>query len=437
MSALCATGNISFTFHYSDTMRGEIIAIGDELTSGRILNMTSHFAAHHLFAGGHEIVAMATIGDSPELIGSALIKALDRADFVIVTGGLGPTTDDLTNEAVASALNRPATLHPDILLKVEAYLAHTKIKGQVQENGVNLEKLAWLPAGAVVLKPEASMAGYLLVHADKPIFFLPGVPHEMKELLTDCVIPRLAAWRQGERRFVRQRLYRIFGLGETEINQRVCHLEAHNSMIRLGYYPVFPEVHLNLTAIGKSQEETDGLFAMVDRKIREALGPFIYGEGEETMAARVGDLLRSQGVTLAVAESCTGGLLSSLITSVAGSSDYYPGGVTTYSNAMKIKVLGVPAEILERHGAVSGETAEAMAHGVRRLTGADIGLSITGIAGPGGGSIDKAVGTVFFGIDWQGALSHCRHQFTGKRTEIQCLSAQTGLDLVRRRLLGP
>ncbi len=418
-------------------MRGEIIAIGDELTSGRILNMTSHFAAHHLFAGGHEIVAMATIGDSPELIGQALIKALDRADFVIVTGGLGPTSDDLTNEAVASALNRPPTLHPEILLKIEAYLAHSKISGQLQGNGVNLEKLAWLPAGAVVLKPEASMAGYLLVHAGKPVFFLPGVPHEMKELLTDCVIPRLAEWQQGERRFVNQRLYRIFGLGETEINQQVCHLEAHNSMIRLGYYPVFPEVHLNLTAIGKSQEETDGLFSMVDHKIREAIGPFIYGVGEETLAAIVGGLLRDKGLTLAVAESCTGGLLSSLITSVAGSSAYYPGGVTTYSNAMKVKVLDVPSALLERYGAVSGDTALAMARGIRQLTGADIGLSVTGIAGPDGGSVDKPVGTVFFGIDWQGALSHCRHQFSGKRGEIQSLSAQTGLDLIRRRLLEP
>ncbi len=418
-------------------MRGEIIAIGDELTSGRILNMTSHFAAHHLFAGGHEIVAMATIGDSPELIGQALIKALDRADFVIVTGGLGPTSDDLTNEAVASALNRPPTLHPEILLKIEAYLAHSKISGQLQGNGVNLEKLAWLPAGAVVLKPEASMAGYLLVHAGKPVFFLPGVPHEMKELLTDCVIPRLAEWQQGERRFVTQRLYRIFGLGETEINQRVCHLEAHNSMIRLGYYPVFPEVHLNLTAIGKSQEETDGLFAMVDHKIREAIGPFIYGVGEETLAAIVGGLLRNKGLTLAVAESCTGGLLSALITSVAGSSAYYPGGVTTYSNAMKVKVLDVPSALLERYGAVSGETALAMARGIRQLTGADIGLSVTGIAGPDGGSVAKPVGTVFFGLDWQGALSHCRHQFSGKRGEIQSLSAQTGLDLIRRRLLEP
>jgi nicotinamide-nucleotide amidase len=416
-------------------MRGEIIAIGDELTSGRILNMTSHFAAHHLFAGGHEIVAMATIGDSPELIGQALIKALDRADFVIVTGGLGPTSDDLTNEAVASALNRPPTLHPEILLKIEAYLAHSKISGQLPGNGVNLEKLAWLPAGAVVLKPEASMAGYLLVHAGKPVFFLPGVPHEMKELLTDCVIPRLAEWQQGERRFVTQRLYRIFGLGETEINQRVCHLEAHNSMIRLGYYPVFPEVHLNLTAIGKSQEETDGLFVIVDHKIREAIGPFIYGVGEESLAATVGALLRDQGLTLAVAESCTGGLISALITSVAGSSAYYPGGVTTYSNAMKTTVLNVAPTILEQYGAVSGETARAMASGIRQLAAADIGLSVTGIAGPTGGSGDKPVGTCFFGIDWQGAVSHGRHQFTGKRGEIQSLSAQTGLDLIRRRLL--
>jgi len=416
-------------------MRGEIIAIGDELTSGRILNMTSHFAAHHLFAVGHEIVAMATIGDTPELIGSALIKALDLADFVIVTGGLGPTSDDLTNEAVASALNRPATLHPEILVQVEAYLADSVVKGQLERRGVSLEKLAWLPAGAEVLKPGASMAGYLLVHEQKPIFFLPGVPHEMKELLTDCVIPRLAAWQQGERRYVRQRLYRIFGLAEAEVNQRVSHLEAHNSMIRLGYYPVFPEVHLNLTTLGKSQEETDGLFQIVDQKVREAIGSFIYGVGDEGLAFTVGALLRQCGLTLALAESCSGGLISHLITSVAGCSDYYLGGVCSYSNAMKVKVLAVDPSILEGHGAVSGATAEAMARGIRAMSGADLGLSVTGIAGPDGGSDAKPVGTVFFGIDYQGEITHVRRQFSGKRGEIQSLSAQTALDLIRRKLL--
>jgi nicotinamide-nucleotide amidase len=416
-------------------MLGEIIAIGDELTSGRILNMTSHFAAHHLFAAGHEIVAMATIGDEPTLIGSALIKALARADFVIVTGGLGPTSDDLTNEAVASALGRPATLHPEILVKVEAYLAEIKGNGQGTNCNVSLEKLAWLPAGAEVLKPEASMAGYLLVHEQKPIFFLPGVPHEMKELLTDCVIPRLSEWQQQERRFVRQRLYRIFGLAEAEVNRRVCHLETHNSMIRLGYYPVFPEVHLNLTAIGKSQEETDALFQLVDQKIAEAVGPFIYGFGDESLAFTVGELLRAKGLTLALAESCTGGLISHLITTVSGSSDYYLGGVCTYSNAMKTKVLGVGQEILARHGAVSGETAEAMARGIRELTGADLTLSVTGIAGPTGGSPEKPVGTVYFGLDCRGEVTQVRHQFSGKREEIQSMSAYAGLDLIRRKLL--
>lgn len=416
-------------------MLGEIIAIGDELTTGRILNMTSHFAAHHLFAVGHEIVAMATIGDSPELIGSALIKALDRADFVIVTGGLGPTSDDLTNEAVASALGRPATLHPEILVKVEAYLADSSAKGHAQTRGLCLEKLAWLPAGAEVLKPEASMAGYLLVHNQKPIFFLPGVPHEMKELLADCVIPRLADWQQQERRYVRQRLYRIFGLEEAEVNLRVGHLEEHNSMIRLGYYPVFPEVHLNLTALGKSQEETDGLFHIVDQKVRGAIGSYIYAVGDEGLARTVGNLLRARGLTLALAESCSGGLISHLITAVEGCSAYYSGGVCAYSNAMKATVLKVEPGILLEHGAVSGEVAEAMARGVRRLAGADLGLAVTGIAGPEGGSREKPVGTVFFGIDYQGEVTSFVRHFSGKRSEIQSLSALTGLDLIRRKLL--
>ncbi|MDA8418952.1 MAG: CinA family nicotinamide mononucleotide deamidase-related protein [Desulfobacteraceae bacterium] len=416
-------------------MLGEIIAIGDELTSGRILNLTSHFAAHHLFAVGHEIVAMSTIGDSPELIGSALIKALERADFVIVTGGLGPTSDDLTNEAVASALNRPPTLHPEILTKVEAYLAETAAQGQARAVGVSLEKLAWLPAGAEVLKPESRMAGYALVHNGKPIFFLPGVPEQMKELLTDSVIPRLSGWRPGESRAVRQRLFRIFGLSESEVNRRVGHLEAHNSMIRLGYYPVFPEVHLNLTALGVSPEEAEGLLGLVEAKIREALGLFIYGADGDTLAAVVGRLLGKRGLTLGLAESCTGGLISQQITTVAGSSAYYQGGVCAYSNALKSKALGVPPEIIASQGAVSAATAEEMACGIRRLTEADLGLAVTGIAGPEGGSAEKPVGTVFFGLDLKGEVVSARYQFAGSREEIQALSAHTALDLVRRKLL--
>jgi nicotinamide-nucleotide amidase len=407
-------------------MLGEIIAIGDELTSGRIINSTSGFAARHLFAAGHDILAMTTIGDSREIIAEVLRRALNRADFVVVTGGLGATSDDLTNEAVAAALGRPTIFFPEILAKIE------KAAG---DRGT-LEKLAWLPAGAEVLSPEASMAGYLLIHESTPIFFLPGVPEEMRHLLTTAVIPRLAAWRGGSALAIRQQVYRALGLGETEINQRLALLEDRDPRIKIGYYPVFPEVHISLTAQDHTPEEIEPLFARYDAAIRQALGDHLYGTGEETMEEVVGALLGARGLTVAFAESCTGGLVSHAITRVGGSSAYFLGGMVTYSNWLKEKLLGIDAEILRRHGAVSGETARAMAEGCQRLTGADYAVSVTGIAGPSGGSPEKPVGTVFFGIAAPGEKALSFHFiFRGDRLQIQTITCATALDLLRRHLL--
>ena len=198
-------------------MIGEIIAIGDELTSGRIINTTSGFAASQLFAAGHEIFAMHTIGDTPALIGEALKRAISRVDFVIVTGGLGATTDDLTNEAVSEALQRPPTLHREILERIRPHL-------QGNENDkLFLEKLAWLPEGAEGLNAQSRMAGYLLVYDSTPIFFLPGIPSQMKELFVDHVLPCLAGWTEDERNHVRQRVYRTFGATENMVNKHHDH----------------------------------------------------------------------------------------------------------------------------------------------------------------------------------------------------------------------
>jgi nicotinamide-nucleotide amidase len=217
-------------------MIGEIIAIGNELMSGRVLNTTSRFAAGLLFSAGHEIAAMATIGDTPIEISETLKRAIKRSDFVIVTGGLGATSDDLTSEVVGQALERAPVFHPEVFAKIKARLS------KLDDQTVNgLQKLALLPTGAEVLNPEARMAGYLLVHDNKPIFFLPGVPHEMQELLADKVIPRLGVWQEGAAKLVKQKVYKVFGLGETEINRRVSHLEKkEDSRIRIGFYPVFP-----------------------------------------------------------------------------------------------------------------------------------------------------------------------------------------------------
>ena len=410
-------------------MRGEIIAIGNELTSGRIHNTTSGFAAHHLFEAGYDIYAMHTIGDTPTLIGEALKRALGRVDFVLVTGGLGPTDDDLTTEAVSEALNRPTMPNLEILSLIRQHL---------DANGnqplSSLEKLAWLPEGAETLSPKTKMAGYQLVHRGKPIFFLPGIPHQMRTLLIEQVLPRLSTWYQGYQLTSTQRVYKIFGKPEHEINQKIKGL-ALSEDVEIGYYPVFPDVHLSMTIRGTDANTTDLLARKSCRLIREKLGSSIYGQDRETMESVVGVLLLKENKFLSVAESCTGGLISHLMTSVAGSSAYYLGGVTSYANSMKTSYLGVNDNLLEKHGAVSQEVALAMAQGMRERSGADISISVTGIAGPGGGSDDKPVGTVFIGLAEENETQAQHFLFSGNRHEIQRLTAQTALDIIRRYLL--
>jgi nicotinamide-nucleotide amidase len=406
-------------------MIGEIIAIGDELTSGRILNSTSYFAASHLYGAGHEIAAMATIGDSPDMIGKAIRESIDRSDFVVVTGGLGATSDDMTTEAVADALDRPTIFYPEIFEKIR--------ESQSFKEMPSLEKLAWLPSGAQILKPGEKIAGYLLVYNKKPIFFLPGIPYQMRELMLDRVIPRLAAW-GGDMGLVRQKVYKVFGLEEHVISARLTSLEKENQLLRIGYYPVASEVHVSLTVRGETLQETDESFLQSEVFIKKALGDCIYDEDGKTLEMIVGESLLDRGFMLGAAESCTGGLLAHRITSVSGSSAYFSGAIVAYTDEMKQHFLGVRPETLEKYGAVSRETAREMACGACREIGSDIAVAITGIAGPAGGTKEKPVGTVCFGLATPESVQDFSFQFSGKRAMVQIKSAMTGLDLLRRYL---
>ena len=410
-------------------MIGEIIAIGNELTSGRITNTTSAFAARQLFTAGHEIYAMHTIGDTPHLIGEALRRAIRRVDFVIVTGGLGTTTDDLTNEAVAEALDRPPTLHVDILEKIRSQLQGSNKKEQSA-----LEKLAWLPEGAEVLNSDQRMAGYMLVHDSTPVFFLPGVPGQARKLLVDYVLPRLSCWSDNNCNQVRLRLYRTVGLPEYEINQRLAELEQQEH-VNIGYYPVDCEVHISLTVSGNDSLDPDQLFSAGDYRIRQALGDHIYGTDRETLAQVVGKLLQEKNLQLSVAESCTGGLIGSKITQVPGSSGWFAGGVIAYSNHLKEVLLGVDHELLTNYGAVSGPVARAMAARLADRVDTEISLAVTGIAGPDGGSKEKPVGTVYISLYYNNQVKDTLHHFSGSRKEIQEMAAQTALDTVPVNIL--
>jgi nicotinamide-nucleotide amidase len=411
-------------------MKGEIIAIGDELTSGRIVNTTSGFAARHLFDAGYDIYAMHTIGDTPALIGEALTRAIGKVDFVIVTGGLGTTDDDLTNEAVSVALNRPTMPNLEILYQIRSHL------NAISGNPLSpLEKLAWLPVGAEALNPKAKMAGYQLVHDGKPIFFLPGIPSQMEQLLLEQVLPRLRTWYSDPRKGMRRIMLRVFNMTEVEVNEKIASL-ALNAAVNIGYYPVFPELHITLTIRKEQCDHCTSILTQAAVSIRELLGSVVYGENHETMESVVGGLLQAKGLKLAVAESCTGGLVSHKITKVPGSSTYYLGGITTYADSMKTSFLHVSRKILKQHGAVSREVAEIMAASIRKSTGADLSLSITGIAGPEGGTEEKPVGTVYIGMATASECSARHFHFEGSREQIQEITAVTGLDRIRRYLLN-
>ncbi|NLX19096.1 MAG: CinA family nicotinamide mononucleotide deamidase-related protein [Desulfobulbus sp.] len=408
-------------------MIGEIIAIGDELTSGRILNTTSGLAARHLFLLGHQIRAMHTIGDDLKLIGTTLKAAVERSDFILVTGGLGATSDDLTNEAVIKALGLNGAVHPGVKANIESRL------GKGERAATSLAKLANLPEGVEVLDPECRMAGYLLWYHNKPLYFLPGVPPQMELLLRNEVVPRLQAFDAGHARPVYQRIYRTCGLYEIDINKRLRPLEHQN--IEIGYYPVGAEVHVSLTFHHLEKGEEDPEFLRVDTFIRDALGPYLYGFNDDTLAAVTGDLLMKHGLMLGVAESCTGGLVAASLTEIPGSSRWFKGGAVVYANELKERLLGVKAGILVQEGAVSDSVAQAMAGGTVSHLGCDIAVAATGIAGPDGGTADKPVGTVYLGLAFCGHVSSRVHHFHGSRRQIQEKTAHTAIDMVRRALL--
>lgn len=410
-------------------MKIEIIAIGDELTSGRILNTTSSFAARKLFEAGYDIYAMNTIGDAPSLIGEALKQALGRVDAVLVTGGLGTTDDDLTNEAVSKALNRPTMPNLEILANIRSHL------DEITASPVGrLEKLAWLPSGAEALNPQSRMAGYLLIHEDKPIFFLPGVPSQMQQLLVEEVLPKISTWHEHHRLATYQRIFRIFNLPETEVNRRIETLDLSVD-VHIGYYPVFPEVHLSLIVRDKKNNNAKRLFQSSCKAVNTVLGDSIYGCDRESMEKVVGKLLLDHDLKLAVAESCTGGMICQKLTNLPGSSAYLLGGVVSYSNSLKTIYLDVSSALLDQHGAVSREVAEQMAVGVRARSEADIGLAVTGIAGPDGGSTEKPVGTIYIAIATAEENWVTKFHFAGDRNQIREITAQSGLDLIRKYLL--
>jgi len=417
---------------------GEIIAIGSELLLGGRADTNSLFLTDALGTVGVEVRFKSVIGDDERDIASAVRVAAGRASVIVLTGGLGPTRDDRTRRAVARVTGRPLRRHAEALEGIRRRLAawgRTPSASQLRQ--------ALIPRGADMLpNPVGSAPGFCVLWKGRFLAALPGVPVEAERMFTESVMPRLAKEAHAQDRTER-RLFHTFGLTEAEVDDRLKGLVPPAGRVHVGTLASPLGVTVSLTRCGGLTSPRLATLERTAEEIRTRLGSALYGEGLETMEKIVGRLLVAGGLTLAVAESCTGGLIGHRLTEVPGSSSYVDRAVVCYSDRAKTELLGVPEDLIRRHGAVSAEVAAAMATGVRVRSGVSLGLSVTGIAGPGGGSDAKPVGLVYVGLAAGGDPLHSAEQrvpvaletrefhFHGERQAIKLRASQAALNLLR------
>ena len=410
-------------------MRIEIVTIGNEVLSGRTFDTNFVFLARALEEASLIVAWHTTVGDSVEAISEALKLALSRADAVIMTGGLGPTPDDLTRKAVATALNRPLQLD-------EATLAHIRERGKkaARRLPASVETMALVPRGAELFQnPVGAVPGILIDHRKKPLFLLPGPPPELEALAREFVVPWL---REHAGTVVESFTLRTFGMFESQIHERLGTLPDHWPGASLAYLPSWFGVDLRVTATGTNATYVRESAERAYGELMQKVGGVVYAEGTTGMEEVVSEALVGKNWKIAAAESCTGGLLAKRLTDVPGSSRYLERGFVTYSNDAKQQLLGVSAAELAAHGAVSESVAAQMALGARKQANVDVGVGITGIAGPDGGSTQKPVGTVFIAVSSALGDAVKHHRFMGTRATVRERAAQTALDMLRRHLAG-
>jgi competence/damage-inducible protein CinA-like protein len=413
-----------------EAMYGEIITIGNELTSGRTLDLNAWYAAGRLTASGLQVTRITSVGDVHEKVAEALKMAVASSRFVIVTGGLGSTEDDMTSEIAAEALNRPLCRDQQMFDKIKHHTEKRCI-----EMTPYLEKMAWLPEGSKMINPEGNACGFSLEEERVRLFFLPGVPDQMRYLMDKFVLPELLGIYRTLP-VIRQRMLKLYGLNEPTIAEIFVQLQEKIGETVIGFYPHFPENHITLSLRGRDEPTVIEELDRVEEEIRRLVGPYIFASGNDTMEGVVGRMLGERGLTICVAESCTGGLIGHRLTNVAGSSAYFKGGVIVYSNDSKVALLGVEPGTLERHGAVSDQTVRQMTRGVMEKYGADLSLAVTGIAGPEGGTAEKPVGTVFIGLGAGDDVYSGTYRFWGNRGQVKLNTSMMALDYVRRHLNG-
>jgi nicotinamide-nucleotide amidase len=409
-------------------VRAELVAVGSELLGPLRSDTNTLWLTERLLDAGVEVAVRDTVGDDPDLLVSVLRTALGRADLVITTGGLGPTADDLTREAAAAALGRRLVRDPAIVEALRARFA-----GFGREMPPVNEKQGDIIEGAMALdNPRGTAPGQRIEHAGRLLVLLPGPPAEMKPLFERHVLPGLRA----AGRVIRRRVLKIAAMPESEVDEIVAPVYSAVENPRTTILGAPGQIELHLVGEGASEEEAEARIDSLAAGLRERLPGRVFSDDGRELPAVVGDLLLERGLTLALAESCTGGLLSARLTAVSGASGFLDRALVTYSNRAKTDELGVEAVLIDRFGAVSAEVAARMAAGVRRTAGADVAIGITGIAGPDGGTTQKPVGLVYIALDGAAGTRVHRALFPGGRERVRFQATQVALEMIRRGLLG-
>lgn len=412
------------------------MTVGAELLLGFTVDSNAATIARAMARIGVTVERRTTVPDDAEAIRAAVGDALARTRIVIVTGGLGPTRDDVTKHAVAALFEMPIALDEAALARLEHRWAALRRSGRMPEAN---RTQAEVPLGATVLpNPRGTAPGLWLEGKPGVAVLLPGVPHEMRGLLEEEVVPRIEArlGADGARTVVLVRTLRTTGVAESALADRLGPLEASVRPVTVAYLPSFAGVDVRLVAARLDAAAAARALDHAEERVRGALGPDCYGADDVDLAAVVLDLLRARGMRLAVAESCTGGLVGARITAAAGASEVFVGGAITYADEWKTAMLDVPMGVIDQHGAVSQEVVAAMAAGARRRFGVEAAVAVSGIAGPTGGTPAKPVGTVWFGVSMRDAHIERRIVFPGGREEVRARAAQAALDLLRRCLVA-
>lgn len=413
-------------------MKAQIISIGDELLIGQTVNTNASFIGEKISDLNIDVVKISTVGDEEEIILKEFKNAYDSSDLIIVTGGLGPTHDDITRSAVLKFFNTELVKNEEVLENIKSLFA----KRGRKLTQVNIDQ-SLIPKNAEVIKNSKGTApGYWIQNEGKIFIVLPGVPYEMKSMMNDFVSEKLKEKTGVEQLITKRSILQTTGIPESYLFERLGNLDELLEGAKLAFLPSIYGVKLRLTVQENDEETAKNRLMEIEQKIRSKAGRYIFGKGEETIEEVVGKILKDRELKIAVAESCTGGLIASMITNISGSSAYFERGVVCYSNASKVEILKVDEDTIAEKGAVSQEVAMQMAEGIKSTSGSDIGLATTGIMGPTGATTDKPVGLVYIGYCDEKVCTAKKFMFGEERILNKQRTAQSALDLLRKNILG-